>query len=146
MSEAEAFEIAQPVQEVAPQWIQFIHKVNELDAVWHPRLPLPFGDPARTYKDGDLYLEIYGESQVIQATRDNGTEEGVGLIRFEAFTDRMRVLFAEAASQFNEANKQLIDGKYWGQDTNPGAYYARGGSIDYDGFALQLGIRFTFGK
>jgi len=29
---------------------------------------------------------------------------------------------------------------------DPGRYYAQGGSVDYDQFALQLGIRFTFGK
>jgi opacity protein-like surface antigen len=29
---------------------------------------------------------------------------------------------------------------------DPGAYYAPGGSIDYDGFSLQLGFRFTFGE
>ena len=29
---------------------------------------------------------------------------------------------------------------------DPGDYYVRGGTIDYDGLALQFGIRFTFGK
>jgi hypothetical protein len=28
---------------------------------------------------------------------------------------------------------------------DPGQYYAQGGSFDYDGFSLQIGIRFTFG-
>ncbi len=27
-----------------------------------------------------------------------------------------------------------------------GAYYAQGGTLDYDGFALQFGVRFTFGN
>ena len=29
---------------------------------------------------------------------------------------------------------------------DPGMYYAQGGSFSYDGFSLQLGVRFTFGK
>jgi opacity protein-like surface antigen len=29
---------------------------------------------------------------------------------------------------------------------DPGWYYAQGGTVDYDGFQLQLGIRFSFGK
>jgi hypothetical protein len=29
---------------------------------------------------------------------------------------------------------------------DPGQYYAVGGKIDYDGFTLQIGARYTFGK
>ena len=29
--------------------------------------------------------------------------------------------------------------------SDPGMYYAQGGTVDYDGFQLQLGIRFSFG-
>ncbi len=29
---------------------------------------------------------------------------------------------------------------------DPGAYYAQGGTLDYDGLAVQFGIRFTFGN
>jgi opacity protein-like surface antigen len=31
-------------------------------------------------------------------------------------------------------------------ELDPGAYYARGGTLDYDGLAVQFGIRFTFGN
>lgn len=31
-------------------------------------------------------------------------------------------------------------------EADPGLYYAHGGSFSYDGFAVQLGVRFTFGK
>jgi hypothetical protein len=117
------FEIQQPVQEVCPQWIRFIHKVNAIaDADAGIK---PFGNTEREYQDGDLYIELYAEASLTHAKRDNGTEEGVGVLRFEALTDRVRDLFAGAASHFGEANKQLINGKHWGPDRHAGDYYAR---------------------
>lgn len=119
------FEIQRPVKEIAPQWIAFIHKVNELaKAAGGARV---FGAPVKEYTDEDtgLYLELYDEANLTHAQRDNGTEEGVGVLRYEAFTDRVRDLFAGAASHFSEANKDLVDGKHWGPDQNPGDYYAR---------------------
>jgi hypothetical protein len=31
-------------------------------------------------------------------------------------------------------------------EPDPGQYYVQGGSVKYDGFSLQIGARFTFGK
>lgn len=96
------FEIALPVREIAPQWINFIHEVNRIAKEGGYR-KAPFGAPI-TETSG---VERYEEATITHNKREAGTIE-IGIVTFRAATERMARWFHAASLKNDEANVRCV--------------------------------------
>jgi hypothetical protein len=122
------FEQTFPIRDVSPQWINFIHRVNDLAV--EAGQAKPFGNPIKEIDRGhyegpeaeyvsDIGIEIYAECLIVHTKKAERTiAKGYrGVTTFVPQSSRVRALLAQAAPEFSEANVTSP------ADRDIGAYY-----------------------